>query len=222
MLLTSLVGVLAWSFLRDPTPPPAREIESPTVRMVPAEAPRGATRVEREEQIAPVVERAQQEGGEPASVSGVQSGRADTPEERAMQAWISQVARECDLEPKLIEAYVADSARRVDIIAAWEALTHELDEGVRERCEQCALIVQAREKAGRYSVLRPGEPLPDADPRTGEFITQTYEPNPEGGSDLVRVIRIFPGESPGFDRALLAEQLARENRRDVVRSFVLK
>lgn len=92
-----------------------------------------------------------------------------------------------------------------------------LVEIVQLRSDLTGEISKQRQAAGQFEVFRPDQRLPDARASMGEFITYGYEANPDGGRDLVRVIRIFPGENLDFDQVRERERAVSLARLEAVR-----
>lgn len=116
--------------------------------------------------------------------------------------WIRQVGYDVGLKPELIMAAVSGKPELVDKLKrVQQELNEPIVEAIVARDKLVGQISLARQAEGRYEVFRHGQRLPDPDPRYGEYIATGYEPEPEGGPDRVRIIRILPGENAEFDRA---------------------
>lgn len=135
--------------------------------------------------------------------------------------WASGMMKDCGMAESDIEKLKADTKLLRDVGAVWNDLSKSVGKSIHDRSVAVATYAKTKERLGHYDVVSPDGPFPDADARSGEIITYGYETNPRGGRDLVRVIRILPGESPSVDAAIGAERLAVENRRLVIQQMVL-
>jgi hypothetical protein len=135
--------------------------------------------------------------------------------------WERQIAHQCGLANEDLARLRADPRLAAEVETVYRDLSRQVGEAASKQGDALAELVARRETAGRYEVYGPKDRLPEADPRSGEFITTTYEANPGGGPSAVRVIRIFPGEDVRFDAARRETMLAASNRRSVIRALVL-
>jgi len=130
--------------------------------------------------------------------------------------WLKGIVRACQLSDSEVAALVEEPDLLARVREEWNAQSKGYSEIVHRRSNATGRIGKERQAAGRYEVFQPGQRLPDNDPRTGEYITYGYEPNPAGGPDLVRVIRILPGEDAVFDRVRQEEEQLLDRRKSIV------
>lgn len=150
-----------------------------------------------------------------ADERGVGSAEAE-PSAIKVPPWAEDIVRECELTETELSGLLASPDLVALVREQWKSLSAGYGKLVSERSQITGRISKERQRAGRYELFKPEERLPDGDPRLGEFLAYGYERNPAGGRDLVRVIRILPGEDLEFDRVREAEASLLAERRAVV------
>lgn len=140
--------------------------------------------------------------------------------EAALPEWAKSLVRECGLTPAAFAAATDNPTRLAEIEAVWTELSRDLGRMGTRKANVLERLSNERQAAKRYEVYHPKKRLPDADARLGEYIDVKYEPNPAGGPDLLRIIRIYPGEDNEFDRAVADENLARTARKELIRQML--
>jgi hypothetical protein len=127
--------------------------------------------------------------------------------------WMTRCLRECGLKPEDVTHVLSSPQRLAEAKEVWGTISIGVAEALSDKAKLGRQIAKGREGLGLFQEFQPDDRLPDADERIGEYIEFGYAPNPRGGPDLVRIVRILPGESPEFDRLRLAELAVRETRR---------
>lgn len=158
--------------------------------------------------------------GGPTSALTAPSQRLDGQKTESNLERIRQFTREC----RLTATETTRLAENPELLAAvceiWDKLSVQESIASRKKGNAIERINKERQSKGRYEVWPPGQKLPDPDPRTGEYLSYQHEPNPAGGPDLVRIIRIYPGEDKEFDEGRQQEDLARITRRDSISQLI--
>lgn len=127
--------------------------------------------------------------------------------------WFRRCLRDCGLKPEDVSHVLTSPQRLAEVKEVWGAISIGVAEALYAKTKLGRQIANARQAQGLFEDFQPEARLPDADERIGEYIDFGGAPNPRGGPDLVRIVRILPGESPEFDRLRLAELAVRETRR---------
>jgi hypothetical protein len=211
LVALSAAAGAAFVVLRSQPLPGLAQSELPSNRLEPSSDPKAVVDSPDPSRTAPSTEPPIMSSVTPTDASAAQ-----------VPAWLKNAAHQCGLSTEEVARVLADPERMREGQRVWEEFGAAVTNAYMAKGEISKKICADRQARGDYEVYHPKARLPDEDPRIGDHIFFHAEKNPQGPPDLVRVIRVLPGEHPDLDQAAQALRSLQATRRTTMREILTR